>query len=1159
MRPVQLSLDGFVSYRDPVTIDFTDADYFALIGPTGAGKSTVIDAFTFALYGSVHRWDDQKIVNYALAPSASRAAVRLVFDMGPRRYVVAREVRRTTTTFPHKARLERLVDPAGLGGVDEATVPLASDSQVRGAVEGLLGLTFEQFCTCVVLPQGDFAEFLHATRGDRQKILLKLLGAERYDAIARAANSVAAAARQRAEVLAAERAGYADATAEAEKAAAAEVHRLGTLSRAVTATLLPALTGAQVAREQARAAADRSRADRARLAAVAVPDDVAALHDSHTAAAQAQAAGRADERAAELADTAAREAVAALPPREPLEQAGRDHVELAAQRHYLPEAAADAGQAALAAQRAAAAVTIAESAAADARTIRDTARAEATAAAGIADTRAAEVELLHAVTAPPGLADLDRRTRTGRDVLADAEQALTAAEAADNAARSAVAAGPPPAAVGRLLDLLTDAVALNATVESAAAAQTAAAAVLRRADRNVAAVDQAVTAARAAQEAARRDHEAFALRAQLVPGQPCPVCEHPVGAVPPAGHAAELDAADAAVQNAVAGQLRAVAVQTAARAGTARADAAHAGAIERRTAVLTQLTTLVRTPPLAPVAKLPEVAALVAAGTADPGTAAADAAARAAVETVAADIDRVDTAARAAAAAVVAARATRDDARTQAAVDSRELADTRTQLRAARDLLVGLGVPAVYDTDVVAAWATLLDWVRATLRTARKAAARAATRASAADAALEAPTAAVVAAGAAVVDARGRDRAAAADVERAAGELRRIEAAIADLAVRLVGAPSDDEVLLGMAMRLSAEQHATVADLDLRAARTARAAADTAVAALAEQSTAAWQMLRRARDSVHDLGGPDVAAGASATAALAPAWAALLAWAAAEIAARTAAEPALLAEVAAATVAVTRAAADLTTAAAAAGVDLPGPAAGRDVAGGTAGAGIDPGSWAATLVADAGTAVALAREQARGRRARIVERREHAERLFADQRAAEEEGQVAKLLGDLLSANNFQRWLAAAALDTLLTDASKTLLTLSGDQFELTHVNGDFLVIDHADGDTQRPIKTLSGGETFQASLALALALSAQLAHLAAGSAIRLDSLFLDEGFGSLDEATLETVAGTLETLANTDRMVGVITHVGALADRVPVRFLVSRDERTSTVVREAL
>jgi exonuclease SbcC len=100
-------------------------------------------------------------------------------------------------------------------------------------------------------------------------------------------------------------------------------------------------------------------------------------------------------------------------------------------------------------------------------------------------------------------------------------------------------------------------------------------------------------------------------------------------------------------------------------------------------------------------------------------------------------------------------------------------------------------------------------------------------------------------------------------------------------------------------------------------------------------------------------------------------------------------------------------------------------------------------------------------------------------------------------------------------------------------------------------------VHTLSGGETFQASLALALALSRQVTGLS-GGARDLNSIFLDEGFGTLDEDTLETVAATLEQLAeNTDRMVGVVTHVPALAERAPVRFVVSRVGGASTIRTE--
>ena len=166
---------------------------------------------------------------------------------------------------------------------------------------------------------------------------------------------------------------------------------------------------------------------------------------------------------------------------------------------------------------------------------------------------------------------------------------------------------------------------------------------------------------------------------------------------------------------------------------------------------------------------------------------------------------------------------------------------------------------------------------------------------------------------------------------------------------------------------------------------------------------------------------------------------------------------------------------------------------------------------------------------------------------------------MARLLGDLLRSDRFPRWLVTAAVDALVAEASVTLAGLTGDQFDLTHEAGEFYVVDHADADSRRSVRTLSGGETFQASLALALALSSQMSTLAAAGAARLDSIFLDEGFGTLDPETLEVVATTLETLAQGQRMVGVITHVPALAERVPVRFVVSRNARTSSVAREGL
>jgi exonuclease SbcC len=161
------------------------------------------------------------------------------------------------------------------------------------------------------------------------------------------------------------------------------------------------------------------------------------------------------------------------------------------------------------------------------------------------------------------------------------------------------------------------------------------------------------------------------------------------------------------------------------------------------------------------------------------------------------------------------------------------------------------------------------------------------------------------------------------------------------------------------------------------------------------------------------------------------------------------------------------------------------------------------------------------------------------------------------MLGQLLRADRFPEWLVAEALAVLTVDASEILRELTGNQYSLAVGDKEFVVIDHANADEPRPARTLSGGETFQASLALALALSRQIRNLAAEGAPRLDAIFLDEGFGTLDPETLDVVAATIENLGQSGRMVGVVTHVGELAARVPVRFEVSKGRGTSVVEKK--
>jgi exonuclease SbcC len=190
-------------------------------------------------------------------------------------------------------------------------------------------------------------------------------------------------------------------------------------------------------------------------------------------------------------------------------------------------------------------------------------------------------------------------------------------------------------------------------------------------------------------------------------------------------------------------------------------------------------------------------------------------------------------------------------------------------------------------------------------------------------------------------------------------------------------------------------------------------------------------------------------------------------------------------------------------------------------------------------------------EQAERQLARVAE----LDREIAEARADE---QVAQALGRVLDRGHFRQWIVDEALRGLVDGASVVLRNLSSGQYSLAvTADADLLVVDHVNADETRSVNSLSGGETFQASLALALALADRISELAGDQAEPLESIFLDEGFGSLDPETLDVVAGTIEALARHDRIVGVVTHVRELAERMPVRFRVRKESGTSTVTRE--
>jgi len=129
-------------------------------------------------------------------------------------------------------------------------------------------------------------------------------------------------------------------------------------------------------------------------------------------------------------------------------------------------------------------------------------------------------------------------------------------------------------------------------------------------------------------------------------------------------------------------------------------------------------------------------------------------------------------------------------------------------------------------------------------------------------------------------------------------------------------------------------------------------------------------------------------------------------------------------------------------------------------------------------------------------------------------------------------------------LDHLLHLANRHLLRLQG-RYQLQRKSSGELeleIIDTWQADVARDTRTLSGGESFLVSLALALALSDLVSHKTS-----IDSLFLDEGFGTLDGETLEVALEALDKLNASGKMIGVISHVDAMKERIAVQIRVSK------------
>ncbi|MCY9362490.1 SMC family ATPase [Bacillus spizizenii] len=214
MKPIALSIKGLHSFREEQTIDFeglSGAGVFGIFGPTGSGKSSILDAMTLALYGKVERAANNThgILNHA----EDTLSVSFTFALQTNHqisYKVERVFKRTDE-MKVKTALCRFIEIR-----DEHTVLADKASEVNKRVEELLGLTIDDFTRAVVLPQGKFAEFLSLKGAERRHMLQRLFNLEQYgDRLVKKLRRQAQEANARKNEMLAEQSGLGEASSEA--------------------------------------------------------------------------------------------------------------------------------------------------------------------------------------------------------------------------------------------------------------------------------------------------------------------------------------------------------------------------------------------------------------------------------------------------------------------------------------------------------------------------------------------------------------------------------------------------------------------------------------------------------------------------------------------------------------------------------------------------------------------------------------------------------------------------------------------------------------------------------------------------------------------------------------------------------------------------------
>lgn len=187
MKPIKLTMTAFGSYVNKTEIDFTklgDEGLYLITGDTGAGKTTIFDAITYALYGAPSgTYRDAKMMRSRNVPDDATTEVELVFETNGKRYTVTRSFKFQWESKDGKG--PKIKGEKSVLQFPDDKKPLAGKTEIKAEIEKLLGVTQPQFKQIIMLAQGEFRKMLFAKesneRSERKALLRKVLGTELYE------------------------------------------------------------------------------------------------------------------------------------------------------------------------------------------------------------------------------------------------------------------------------------------------------------------------------------------------------------------------------------------------------------------------------------------------------------------------------------------------------------------------------------------------------------------------------------------------------------------------------------------------------------------------------------------------------------------------------------------------------------------------------------------------------------------------------------------------------------------------------------------------------------------------------------------------------------------------------------------------------------------